>query len=176
MDDLRKAEKKIKDLGKIISEKDKIINRLHIYSRGRKLPTLKPKEFSSTPSNLDGVGIEEEDVVERLDKKLKDLEMKRMKVLLEKVESPPDALGPDIGHSSGTDVSSSVRHLSSNNKGQRSPCGIFIFTIHSHIHMSRLRIFRLGLRLSDLSESDRNFFLFLTADGNSSNFFGIVPY
>ena len=86
MDDLRKAEKKIKDLGKIISEKDKIINRLHIYSRGRKLPTLKPKEFSSTPSNLDGVGIEEEDVVERLDKKLKDLEMKRMKVLLEKVE------------------------------------------------------------------------------------------
>ena len=43
-----------------IREKDKIINRLHIYSRGRKLPTIKHKEFSSTPTNLDKLGVSPE--------------------------------------------------------------------------------------------------------------------
>ena len=118
IDDLRKAERKIKDLGKIISEKDKIINRLHIYSRGRKLPTLKPKEFSSTPNNLDslGVGGEEEDVVTRLDKKLKDLEIKRGKVLLEKVEMPTENGSSPDGFNDVTVIAG--RQLSSNNKGK----------------------------------------------------------
>ena len=121
VDELRNAERKIKDLGKIISEKDKIINRLHIYSRGRKLPTLKPKEFSSTPSNLNTLGVggaEEEDVVTRLDKKLKDLEIKRSKVLLEKVDIPGEnavrAAGSDT---SNVELPNTGRHLSSNNKG-----------------------------------------------------------
>ena len=73
VEELRLAERRIEDLGKIICEKDKIINRLHIYSRGRKLPTIKHKEFSSTPSNLDKLGVSsEDDVVTRLDKKLKE--------------------------------------------------------------------------------------------------------
>ena len=102
VEELRKAEKKINDLGKIITvstiynlsnywyesstfqEKDKLINRLHIYSRGRTLPTLKPAEFSSTPSNLNL--FDDESVISRLDKKLKHLEIKRNNVVLEKVE------------------------------------------------------------------------------------------
>ena len=122
VDELRNAERKIKDLGKIISEKDKIINRLHIYSRGRKLPTLKPKEFSSTPSNLNNLGVggvEEEDVVTRLDKKLKDLEIKRSKVLLEKVDIPLENVerAAASADSSTLDLPTTGRHLSSNNKG-----------------------------------------------------------
>ena len=71
-----------------------MINRLHIYSRGRTLPQLKSSEisssmtkrteFSSTPSNLNL--FDEESVVTRLDKKLKDLEIKRNSVVLDKVE------------------------------------------------------------------------------------------
>ena len=79
---------------------------------------MKPKEFSSTPNNLDslGVGGEEEDVVTRLDKKLKDLEIKRGKVLLEKVEMPTENVtSPD----SFNDVTVTAgRQLSSNNKGK----------------------------------------------------------
>ena len=60
VEELRLAERRIEDLGKIICEKDKIINRLHIYSRGRKLPTIKHKEFSSTPTNLDKLGVSPE--------------------------------------------------------------------------------------------------------------------
>lgn len=116
VDELRKAERRIEDLGKIICEKDKIINRLHIYSRGRKLPTIKHKEFSSTPSNLDTLGVSsEEDVVTRLDKKLKDLEIKRSKVLLEKNVSDSDKRSEAVSPAATT----SGRQLSSNNKGGR---------------------------------------------------------
>ena len=119
VEELRQAERRIEDLGKIICEKDKIINRLHIYSRGRKLPTIKHKEFSSTPSNLDKLGVSsEDDVVTRLDKKLKDLEIKRSKVLLEKVELPAET-GPDNMNGVESPAPSTGRHLSSNNKGRR---------------------------------------------------------
>ena len=122
VDELRKAERRIEDLGKIICEKDKIINRLHIYSRGRKLPTIKHKEFSSTPSNLDTLGVSsEEDVVTRLDKKLKDLEIKRSKVRLEKVELQAETVSGSDKRSEAVSpaATSSGRHLSSNNKGRR---------------------------------------------------------
>ena len=122
VDELRKAERRIEDLGKIICEKDKIINRLHIYSRGRKLPTIKHKEFSSTPSNLDTLGVSsEEDVVTRLDKKLKDLEIKRSKVRLEKVELQTETVSASDKRSEAVSpaATSSGRHLSSNNKGGR---------------------------------------------------------
>ena len=122
VDELRKAERRIEDLGKIICEKDKIINRLHIYSRGRKLPTIKHKEFSSTPSNLDTLGVSsEEDVVTRLDKKLKDLEIKRSKVRLEKVELQAETVSASDKRSEAVSpaATSSGRHLSSNNKGRR---------------------------------------------------------
>ena len=119
VEELRQAERRIEDLGKIICEKDKIINRLHIYSRGRKLPTIKHKEFSSTPSNLDKLGVgSEDDVVTRLDKKLKDLEIKRSKVLLEKVELPAET-GSDTRNDVESPPPSNGRHLSSNNKGRR---------------------------------------------------------
>ena len=118
VEELRQAERRIEDLGKIICEKDKIINRLHIYSRGRKLPTIKHKEFSSTPSNLDKLGVSsEDDVVTRLDKKLKDLEIKRSKVLLEKVELPAET-GSDTRNDVESPPPSTGRHLSSNNKGR----------------------------------------------------------
>ena len=123
VEELREAERRIKDLGKIICEKDKIINRLHIYSRGRKLPTIKHKDFSSTPSNLDKLGVSsEEDVVTRLDKKLKDLEMKRSKVLLEKVELPvttENVSGAENKNDVESPPASTGRHLSSNNKGRK---------------------------------------------------------
>ena len=67
----------------------------------------------------------QEDVVTRLDKKLKDLELKRSKVVLEKVELPLALGGPaesGSGPESGKDLesppASSGRHLSSNNKGR----------------------------------------------------------
>ena len=122
VEELRQAERRIEDLGKIICEKDKIINRLHIYSRGRKLPTIKHKEFSSTPSNLDTLGVSsEEDVVTRLDKKLKDLEIKRSKVRLEKVELQAETVSASDKRSEAVSpaATSSGRHLSSNNKGRR---------------------------------------------------------
>ena len=61
----------------------------------------------------------------RLDKKLKDLELKRSKVVLEKVELPL-ALGGPAESGSGPETrkdlesppASSGRHLSSNNKGR----------------------------------------------------------
>ena len=122
VEELRLAERRIEDLGKIINEKDKIINRLHIYSRGRKLPTIKHKEFSSTPSNLDTLGVSsEEDVVTRLDKKLKDLEIKRSKVLLEMVELPTESVsgGDNRSDLKSPPAASTGRHLSSNNKGRK---------------------------------------------------------
>ena len=123
VEELRQAERRIEDLGKIICEKDKIINRLHIYSRGRKLPTIKHKEFSSTPSNLDKLGVSsEEDVVTRLDKKLKDLEIKRSKVLLEKVELPAPTetvSGSENRNELESPPACTGRHLSSNNKGRK---------------------------------------------------------
>ena len=61
---------------------------MNIYSRGRTLPQLNRSELSSsTPNNLNL--FDDESVVTRLDKKLKDLEYKRNNVVLEKVESPP---------------------------------------------------------------------------------------
>ena len=91
VEELRKAERKIDDLGKLITvmlllflslsipslcccfqEKDKLINRLNIYSRGRTLPQLKPSELASSQSLTNLNLFDEESVVTRLDKKLKE--------------------------------------------------------------------------------------------------------
>ena len=95
VEELRKAERKIDDLGKLITvmltkhfcfylqsretpsiiwfqEKDKLINRLNIYSRGRTLPQLKPSELASSQSLTNLNLFDDESVVTRLDKKLKE--------------------------------------------------------------------------------------------------------
>ena len=96
-----------------MQEKDKLINRLNIYSRGRTLPQLKHSAISSsTPNNLNL--FDNESVVTRLDKKLKDLELKRNSVVLDKVES-----SPAMSEQSKARVASSRARSSSENRTSR---------------------------------------------------------
>ena len=84
----------------------------------------KRTEFSSTPSNLNL--FDEESVVTRLDKKLKDLEIKRNSVVLEKVEGlkavnleeePRNKTSSAKEDKSNVIVRTNGRQLTSNQKG-----------------------------------------------------------
>ena len=85
----------------------------------------KRTEFSSTPSNLNL--FDEESVVTRLDKKLKDLEIKRNNVVLDKVETSKSNNSedePNNNKTSAKDDNSNVivrtngRQLTTNQKGK----------------------------------------------------------